>query len=120
MDLGAPASYLTLEPGTPVVSSDGSELGKVAHVLADRESDIFDGLVLSTGALKGGHRFIDGSHVDEVYERGVVLTIDGAAAERLPEPTENPASLGAGPDDTIPEDLADKLRRAWDLISGKY
>jgi hypothetical protein len=119
MDLGAPASYLTLERGTPVVSSDGGELGTVAHVLADPDSDIFDGLVLST-ALPGGHRFVDGSHVDEVYERGVVLTIDAAAAERLPEPSENPAALGARPDDTVPEDLADKLRRAWDLISGKY
>ena len=34
-DSGAPMSYLTLEPGTPVFASDGSEVGRVEHVLAD-------------------------------------------------------------------------------------
>jgi hypothetical protein len=34
-DPGAPISYLALQPGTPVVTSDGREIGKVEHVLAD-------------------------------------------------------------------------------------
>ena len=63
-------------------SSDGSELGKVEHVLADPDVDLFDGFVLDTSVLPGGHRFADATQVDEIYERGVVLTVDAAAAER--------------------------------------
>jgi hypothetical protein len=68
MDLGNPASYLVLAGGTPVVTSDGHEIGSVEHVLADAGEDVFD----------------------------------------------------AGPDDTVPDDLKDKLRRAWDYLSGNY
>jgi hypothetical protein len=119
-DLGNPSSYLALQPGTTVVSSDGRELGKVEHVLADPEADLFDGIVLDTSVLPGGHRFVDAPQVDEIYERGVVLTIDAAAAESLPEPSENPATVEAGPDDTVKDDLGDKLKKAWNVISGKY
>jgi uncharacterized protein YrrD len=119
-DLGQPSSYLALEPGAPVYSRDGEELGKVEHVLRDADADIFDGLVLGTGVLPGGHRFIDGDHVEEVYERGVRLKLDRAAAEAAPEPSENPAVVAADPDETAKSDLQRKLRRAWDLISGNY
>ena len=49
-----------------------------------------------------------------------MLTIDRAAAERLPEPSANAAALEANADDTVPDRLHDKLRRAWDLVSGRY
>jgi hypothetical protein len=49
-----------------------------------------------------------------------VLTLDAAAVSALPEPSENPAVLGADPDDTAPDDLGDKLKRAWHWISGNY
>lgn len=117
-DLGPPASYMTLEPGTAVLSSDGERLGAVEHVLADIEQDIFDGIVLDTTALPGGNRFVDAPEVARIYERGVVLSIDAAAARELPEPSENPATMEAQPEDTVPDDLGDKLRRAWDRISG--
>lgn len=119
-DLGAPASYLTLEPGVPVYSSDGKELGKVAHVLAEPDADVFDGIVLDTSVLPGGHRFVDAPEVEEIYERGVVLRLDSAAAERLPEPTASPGVLDVNPADAEESDLGDKLRRAWDRISGRY
>ncbi len=118
-DLGAPSSYLTLEEGLPVLSSDGQELGKVEHVLADPDLDVFDGIVLDTSVLPGGHRFADASQVAEIYERGAVLTLDAAAAERLPEPSANPGEIEVGPDDLVPDGFDDKLRRAWDRISGK-
>src|ERR671936_2576574 len=92
-DLGAPVSYLTLEEGTAVYSSDGSKVGKVAHVLADPDEDIFDGIVLDTSVLPGGHRFVDADQVEEVFERGVLLKIDRQAADQLPEPAPNPASM---------------------------
>ena len=83
-DLGAPSSYLALATGTSVLSRDGRELGKVGEVRADPDRDIFDGIVLDAGVLPGGRRFVEAAQVEEIYERGVVLTIDGAAAEDLP------------------------------------
>jgi uncharacterized protein YrrD len=118
-DLGQPSSYISLEEGVPVYSSDGESLGKVEHVLADPEIDVFDGLVIDTSVLPGGHRFVDAAQVEEIYERGVVLTVDAAGAGNLPEPSASPGVLEAGPGDMVREDLGDKLRRAWDLISGK-
>jgi uncharacterized protein YrrD len=117
MDLGNPASYLVLADGTPVLSSDGHELGTVEHVLADDDADVFDGVIVAMG---GGHRFADADQVTAIYERGVVLSIDAGAAEGLPEPAENPAMLSAEPGDTAPDGLDDKLRRAWDYLSGNY
>jgi hypothetical protein len=118
-DLGQPISYLALEKGAPVYAGDGKRLGDVEHVLADPDADVFDGFVIDTSVLPGGHRFVDAPQVDRIYERGVVLNLDAAAAESLPEPSGNPATLEVGPDDMVPEGLDDKLRRAWDLISGK-
>ena len=117
MDLGDPGSYLTLSDGTPVLSSDGRRIGDVRHVLADAEEDVFEGLVVETGR---GPRFADASLVDAIHERGVVLTADAEAAARLPEPSENPPAMTATPDDTVPDDIGDKLRRAWAWLSGNY
>ena len=119
-DLGDPTSYLELPDGVRVISADGEEIGTVEHVLADEAADIFDGLVIDTRLGGGGHRFVDASRVEALHAGGAVLTLDAAAAERLPEPAENPAVLAADPDDTTPDDLGDKLKRAWHWISGNY
>lgn len=118
-EMGEPSSYLELQPGTAIYSSDEELLGEVEHVLADPDLDIFDGFVIDTSVLPGGQRFVDATQVDEIFERGVVLNVDARAAEDLPEPSANPAALEAGPADAVPEDLEDKLRRAWNLITGK-
>lgn len=119
MDLGAPASYLTLEPGTGVYSSDGQQLGRVEHVLAEPDIDIFDGIVIDHSSLPGGHRFVDAPHVEEIFERGVLLKIDAAAAEELPIPAANPAKLSADPGDAAEGELEHKLRRAWEKLTGQ-
>jgi uncharacterized protein YrrD len=121
-DLGDPTSYRTLAKGAEVYSRDGAKLGEVEHVLADPDADIFDGIVLDTSLLPGGHRFVDARQVDEIFERGVLLRLDRAAAQMLPEPSENPAALEVTADDVAERDdgeLKRKLQRAWDLISGK-
>jgi uncharacterized protein YrrD len=121
-DLGKPSSYLMLEPGPPVYSRDGEQVGRVEHVLSDQADDIFDGIVLDTSVLPGGQRFIDAQQVEEIYERGVLLKIDRAAAETLPKPSANAAAMEVTPDDvseTDSSELKRKLGRAWDLISGK-
>jgi len=118
-DLGAPTSYLTLEKGVAVYSSDEQHLGKVEHVLADPSLDVFDGIVLDKSVLPGGHRFVDADEVGSIYERGVVLKVDAATAQGLPEPAPNPGEIEVGPDDVVPDEKRDKLHRAWDRISGK-
>jgi uncharacterized protein YrrD len=73
-DLGAPISYLLLERGADVFSSDGEKLGKVADVRADSEKDIFDGIVIDHHALlPGGEELITADRIEEIFERGVVL-----------------------------------------------
>ena len=118
-ELGAPASYITLEEGVEVYSSDGQAIGKVTHVLAEPDLDVFDGIVIDHSAMPGGHRFCDADQVDEIFERGVVLKLTAAATEGLPKPSANPGEIEVGPDDVVPDELHDKLRRAWDRISGK-
>src|SRR3954452_18417497 len=120
MDLGAPASYLTLNEGTPVFSSDGGRIGVVEHVLADANVDVFDGLVIDCRLGPGGHRFVDAPEVAEIYEQGVELTLNARDCERLHEPPENPATMSADPGDVTPDHLGDKLRRARQVITGKY
>lgn len=87
VEYGYPISYMVLEPGTDVVSSDGEHVGKVAEVRADDASDIFDGLVIDTQAGPGGRRFVDAPEVEEIYERAVVLAISAAEVEGLPGPS---------------------------------
>jgi hypothetical protein len=118
-DLGKPSSYLTLAKGAVVYSCDQEEVGRVEHVLSAPDEDIFDGIVLDTSVLPGGHRFCDADQVGEIFERGVLLKYDRESAERLPEPSENPAAMEENPAEEPDTDLESKLKRAWELISGK-
>jgi uncharacterized protein YrrD len=121
-DLGQPSSYLSLGKGTECFSCDGEKVGTVEHVLAMPEDDIFDGIVLDTSVLPGGHRFVDAEQVEEIFDRGVLLKIDRQVAEGLPEPTANPAAMEVSADDLAASDegkLKRKLHRAWEMISGE-
>ena len=119
-----PSSYLTLEAGTKVLSSDGEQIGEVAHVLAVEEDDIFDGIVVDASWLPGGHVFADAAEVQEIRTDAVTLKLDAEACRSLPQPSDNPAVMEVGADDMAKDDLGDetkdKLRRAWDRISGNY
>jgi hypothetical protein len=120
VDLGYRVSYEVLEPGTPVFSSDEQQIGTVAHVLAAEDEDVFDGIVIGEHLGSGGHRFADADEIAEIHERGVLLKLDDAASRNLPEPTANPAVMREDPADGRSSALGDKLRRAWDYISGDY
>lgn len=120
-DLGDPTSYLQIEDGVPVLSSDGQEVGTLEHVLADDATDIFDGIIIDTRSGPGGWRFADAAEVDSMHEDGIVLSLTAAECEDLPEPSDNPPAMGADPADVAePGGASDKLRRAWDYISGNY
>jgi len=120
VDLGDPISYLALQAGAEVVCSDGEVVGKVEHVLADPESDIFDGLVIDVQLGPGGHHFVDAEQVSRICERGVVLGLRREQVEALPKPTPAPATLESHGVEDSESPLQRKLHRAWDLISGKY
>jgi hypothetical protein len=120
MDRGNPISYMALEPGTDVVSSDGQRVGKVEHVLADEEKDIFDGLVIDVRTGPGGLHFADAEHVAEIFENAAVLDLPAAEVEQLPKPGPAPAVMETHGIEDTKGPLERKLRRAWDLISGNY
>jgi hypothetical protein len=84
-DLGHPVSYLVAKRGIPVFSSDGEKLGRVVKVLAAPEANMFDGVLFDTSRGPGGRRFVDAPEVGGIYERGIVLAIDAAAARELPK-----------------------------------
>jgi hypothetical protein len=87
MDEGRPISYLGLENDTPVLSSSGSEFGKVVHVLQIPELDEFDGIVVGT---KHGHRFVDRDQIDEISSSCVRCTLSDEEAAALPAPHGSP------------------------------
>jgi uncharacterized protein YrrD len=120
VDLGQPIAYEALEPGTPVYSADGEQIGKVAHVLADESEDVFDGIVIGEHIFGKDHRFADADEIGEIHERGVVLKLDRPACDQLPKPTANPAVMREDPADPGTDSLGGRLRRAWDRITGNY
>ena len=83
-DDGLAVHYTALERGTPVISSDGQEIGKVVEVLDNVPEHIFDGLVIQTGG--GERRFVDAPEVARTAERAVTLNITAAECADLPPP----------------------------------
>lgn len=117
MNLGPPVSYLVLETGVPVFDPAGAQIGRVEHVLAAEEEDIFDGIVIDARGRAGGWRFADADQIAALHERGVVLSV---RADALHDPDPGPAAVGVDPADTTDTPLRARLRRAWDYISGNY
>jgi hypothetical protein len=114
-DLGAPASYLTLQKGMPVLSRQGQQVGTVHVVVADADADVFDALVVNED---DGLRVALAEEIDAIHEGGVVLALDTKACHRLPKAEPGPPELGTGPEDTVPDRVRDRLRRVWELVSG--
>jgi hypothetical protein len=93
LDDGHAVHYTAVERGTPVISSDGEELGKVSQVLDNYREHIFDGLVIETSS--GELKFVDAPEVARTAERAVTLTITAAeSAELGPPPSSGPAVGG--------------------------
>src|SRR5262249_47639316 len=78
-----PISYLAAVPGTPVLSSPGTQRGTWEHALQTPEPDVFDGIVIATGA---GPRSIDADAVLEITRSHTRCGLDDAQASRLPPP----------------------------------
>lgn len=80
---------MALAKGTPVLTADGQEFGRVRRVLQVQVKNIFDGIVVRTAR---GDRFLDAPEVERIYERAVVTSLSADEAAALPEPG---SSLGA-------------------------
>jgi hypothetical protein len=93
-DLGEPTSYLVVGRGVPVFTSDGARLGRLVEVLKEDRADMFDGIVVDTTAGPGGHKFVDAPEVGEIFDRGIVLTIDAEQAKGLSKPKVNTLPRG--------------------------
>ncbi len=80
-----PISWMTLAAGTPIVASDGEEIGRVHEVIADRQKDIFSGITFSDGLLSAD-RFVPAELIDTITTERVTLTTTAAEAKEKTEP----------------------------------
>jgi hypothetical protein len=83
-DDGVAVHYTAVQRGTPVISADGEEVGKVLRVLDNYREHIFDGLVIQTN--DGVERFVDAPEVERTAERAVTLNISAARVAELGSP----------------------------------
>jgi hypothetical protein len=81
-DEGHAIGYKVLPRGTPVVTSDGVQLGTVSRVLDNEREHIFDGIVVRTPERRV---FVDAPEVARIAEKRVTLTITAAESEQLEE-----------------------------------
>jgi uncharacterized protein YrrD len=115
-DLGAPISFATLQQGAPVLSMQGEQVGTVHVVVADRDADVFDALVIQKG---DGLRVAVPDEVKGIYESGVVLRLGTKACSNLPKPEQEPALVRAGVSEAEAPGLRDRVRRVWEQVSGR-
>ena len=78
-----PISYEAAVRGTPVLSSAGTQVGTLEHVLEVPEVDVFDGIVIAT---KDGLRFIDADYVQQITRSHIRCSLDDTQASQLPPP----------------------------------
>jgi uncharacterized protein YrrD len=79
-----PVAWLLIEPGWEVAGKDGAKLGLVEDVAGDESSDIFSGLSVRAGLVKG-KRFVPAERVTEIVEGRITVDVDANEFERLPE-----------------------------------
>jgi hypothetical protein len=77
-----PVSWLQIEQGWHVITSDGVTIGQVAQIEGDKQDDIFDGLAV---ALEHSKEFgyVPGEQVGAIYPGEVNLKITSAEAGKL-------------------------------------
>jgi uncharacterized protein YrrD len=99
-----PVSWFVVERGWAVVGRGGEELGSVHEVIGDSGEDIFNGLAVSPGLLRGS-RYVPAERVAEIVEGRVVLDLDEREFQHLGEAEEPPPSAEIRADTTdLPDD----------------
>ena len=72
-----PVSWLQIEQGWNIVTSDSVIVGKVAQVEGDKQADIFDGLAVES-RQPTQIRYVPGEQVGAIYPGEVTLKIASA------------------------------------------
>jgi hypothetical protein len=112
-DDGVAISYKVLRRGTPVVSADGVDLGKVRRVHEAKRENIFDGIDVDT---PHGVRFLDAPEVARIAERRVTTTFPAVQAPRhmVDRGSTLAKSLGNSTTARRAKRAGDRLRERWD------
>jgi hypothetical protein len=71
---GDPVSWFLIDRGWKVVDAQGRDVGRVEEVVGDTGADIFNGLSISIGLLKG-HRYVPAEQVGTITEGQVQLRL---------------------------------------------
>jgi hypothetical protein len=77
-----PVSWLQIEQGWNIVTSDGVIVGTVAQVEGDKQADIFDGLAVES-RQPTQIRYVPGEQVGAIYPGEVTLKIASAGIGTL-------------------------------------
>ncbi len=87
-EMSDPVSWLQIEQGWNVVTSDGARIGAVAQVEGDKQSDIFDGLAVESQQPQQ-IRYVPAEQVESINPGEVTLRIASADVGSL-EPFQTP------------------------------
>lgn len=71
-----------IEPGWAVVAADGTEIGQVEELVGDTDSDIFNGLAVSTGVL-GKPKYVPSERVAGITDGKVELDLPADSIKHL-------------------------------------
>jgi hypothetical protein len=77
-----PVSWLQIEQGWNVVTSDGVTVGVIAQLEGDKQSDIFNGLAFES-AQSAQILYVVAEQVGAIYPGEVTLTIASADTAKL-------------------------------------
>jgi hypothetical protein len=109
MSEGTPISYRAAVRGTPVLSSSGTQIGTLEHVLQVEELDIFEGIVIATDH---GIRFVDAEHIPLITTEQIRTSLSDEEVAQLAPPDGPPVyRVDALADEG--HELHDVVRRAF-------
>ena len=109
MTEGTPISYAAAAKGTPVVSSSGTAIGTLEHVLVVSDLDIFEGIVIAT---HHGIRFVDADHITAITTAQIRSSLTDDEAAQL-KPPDGPPVYHVDALDGSGHELHDVIRRLF-------
>ena len=70
---------------SPVISSDGQQIGEVVEVAALDQEDIFHGVVFKSSRVAVRHHVAPAADIARITTKAVYLSVDATAASDYPE-----------------------------------
>lgn len=112
-DYGHAIGFEVLRRGTPVIASDGVQIGTVRRVSSAVRERLFDGVTIDT---PDGQRFLDAPEVERIYERAVVTTFPSVEADEHLQQQASRAAAIAKNTTTVRQlrRMGQRARDAWD------